>query len=224
VKPQRHAQALDGWFKREKPKRTTTAIESRDTSKGPKLTCKAKPDEDPTWKIGKKDFADDEHIETIRNMPLQSRASADQWLCKEIGFEWNTDAAFTELGDGDLFYCNADGTVEGVSAYERRTAEQRESEKIQRSVANATDSTEMSRESVANATEPQPDANAPKPPEPESPDDIAHEQFMASIAAEEAAAGPQHGDIREDGRVHEARGGLWLKKNNWDNLERARKL
>ena len=51
-------------------------------------------------------------------------------------------AAFAEFG-GDLFYCDSsDDTVEGATAFDRRYAEQRESEKVKEliepPVANAT--------------------------------------------------------------------------------------
>ncbi len=221
---------LRGFLKTERVGKSSVCQNSdtvrRDTSKGPKLRCKVKPSEDPTWKIGKEEFADDEHLETIRNMPLQSRASADQWLCDAIGFDWNTDAAFAEFGDGDLFYCNVDGTVEGVTSAERRSAEQRETEKIQKSVENSTAS-----QTVTNVTEP---ATS------KSPDEIADEEFMARVAAEEAAAadaepgeiqpgrepeltGRSHGDAREDGKIYSDQYGKWFPKDRFDNLERIRK-
>jgi hypothetical protein len=193
---------------------------ARNLSKLPKLVMKESQkdeDEPPYWKVGSKRFEDDEHIEEMRNMPLQARSSADQWLCKLIGREWNTDAAFEEFGDGDLFYCdNAEGTVEGVTAYETR----RESEKVEASVEGA---------------------NASKPPEAKSPDEIAHEQFMARVATEKAAAAdvepdikeiqpepepeltrPSHGDVREDGKFYSVRYDNWFPKDRWENLERVR--
>jgi len=105
----------------------------RDLSKLPVLTLEyGKKDlecEDPIWKIGKKYFQDDEHIEEMRNMSQQPKASAHQWLCKLVDCEWNTDAAFEEFGAGDLFYCDNE-TVEGVRAFECRDAVRRESEKV----------------------------------------------------------------------------------------------
>jgi hypothetical protein len=187
---------------------------TRDLSKLPKLVMKeSKKDEDepPYWKVGSKRFEDDEHIEEMRNMPKQSKASAHQLLCEIVGREWNTEAAFAEFG-GDLFYWDSsDDTVEDATAFNRRYAEQRESEKVKEAVERIEEPKTIEPPAqVMSVVEIEP-AESESEPEP-------------VITPEPIPARPSHGDVREDGKIYSDQYGKWFPKDRWDNLERARKI
>lgn len=146
----------------------------------------------------------------MRNMPKQSKASAHQLLCEIVGREWNTDAAFEEFGDGDLFYCDSsDGTVEGAITFNRRYAEQRESEKVEEFVERLEEPTIEPPAQVVPVVEIEP-AESESESEP-------------VITPEPTPARPSHGDVREDGKIYSDRYGNWFPKDRFDNLERIRK-
>jgi hypothetical protein len=76
----------------------------------------------------------------------------------------------------------------------------------------------------------EPHANVPEPQESKSPEshDMAGqtvevvEKVQTVEVVEVKTPMPSLGTVREDGKMFDARSGLWLKQTNWDNLERAR--
>lgn len=198
---------LKGFLKHQKSKAgkqtapNGTAVAAKAPRVLPKLTVKySKKDqnfEDPHWKIGGKSFYD-EHMDAMRAMPLQSKASAHEWLRELIGFEWDTEAALDVDSEFGLFLCYDNDMVEGVECYYAREA-QKETKRV---------------EKIIEQTEPPIEPPAPEP-EPEPVVEIVEPEIVLHTE-------PQHGDVREDGRVYDDRRGLWLKKANWENLERTK--
>lgn len=169
----------------------------------PKLTVKYSKDddnmEDPRWKIGGKSFYDNEHIDEMRDMPLQSRESAHEWLSKLVGFEWDTEAAIDD--EFALFEAyDKDNMVQGIN---RCYIIEEESEKVKDIVERI-------------------EGPIPQEPEPLEQIVIESEPVLEPLPPITLPPSPQHGDSREDGKVYSDRYASWFPKDRWENLERVK--